>query len=525
VYNPGSKHNGEEMIERLILIGFINSTEFCQQIFPVWNMEYFLSVSPHYIAAWALDYFQTYGEAPGRTIEDIYFDKKKSKAIPKEMVDDIHELLVDLAEDYDSSFNVRYIVYRTQKYIKERHLELHREEVDDLIEKGDTEEAQALAEGYVGPVFELLDDLDLGDEEALDRMEKAFIKKASPLIRYSGALGNMTNDQLVRGGFVALMASEKRGKSFWLLDMAFRAVLRKNKVAFFQAGDMTEDQQLLRIASYLTKLPTNKKYIGDVLIPEADCIRNQLDTCDKEERRNFAAVLTGQTNEQDFRKELTRDMFVEAMLDYGDGYRVCTNCDEYRTKRIGSPWYTVKEVTHTVTVEEAKKELKKFFIDKKRAFRISTHPNNTLTIAKSKSILDRWERLYGFIPDVIIYDYADLLVAASAKDFRHQQNEIWKDLRALSQERDCLVITATQSDAKSYEQDLLQMKNFSEDKRKFAHVTAMYGLNQSKDGREKKMGLMRVNELAIREGEFDSTNTVTVLQCLNLGRPFIDSYV
>ena len=48
-----------------------------------------------------------------------------------------------------------------------------------------------------------------------------------------------------------------------------------------------------------------------------------------------------------------------------------------------------------------------------------------------------------------------------------------------------LVVTATQADANSYDRTSLKMSNFSEDKRKLAHVTAMYGLNQDPAGREK----------------------------------------
>ena len=98
------------------------------------------------------------------------------------------------------------------------------------------------------------------------------------------------------------------------------------------------------------------------------------------------------------------------------------------------------------------------------------------------------------------------------------------DLRALSQSRNALLITATQTDSQSYEQDTLSRKNFSEDKRKYAHVTAMYGLNQDPKEREKKLGVMRINEIVIREGDFDTTSCVTVLQSLNLGRPFLGSY-
>jgi hypothetical protein len=321
------------------------------------------------------------------------------------------------------------------------------------------------------------------------------------------------------------MATEKRGKSFWLLDMAIRATMSRKKVAFFQAGDMTEDQQLLRVASYVSNLPTNDKYTGQVFVPRRDCLRNQLDICDKEERRGpFGCFTGGEYTEDDIRKKLERRSLIEAWEDFGEDYIPCTFCDEYNDHRLGVPWLVPTEITHSVTIDEAKRAFQKRFIDKNRRFKMSTHMNDSLTVTRIRQICDKWEKDDGFIPDVIVIDYADLLVPEKFQEFRHGQNEIWKNLRALSQQRHALVITATQADAKAYEKDLLRMSNFSEDKRKFAHVTALYGLNQDKHGREKKLGVMRINELVKREGEFDSTSTVTVLQNLNLGRPYIDSY-
>jgi replicative DNA helicase len=61
----------------------------------------------------------------------------------------------------------------------------------------------------------------------------------------------------------------------------------------------------------------------------------------------------------------------------------------------------------------------------------------------------------SYTPDVIIIDYADLLIDGSQKEERHKQNKIWKDLRGLNQKRKCLLITATQTDAGSYKNDLL----------------------------------------------------------------------
>ena len=68
------------------------------------------------------------------------------------------------------------------------------------------------------------------------------------------------------------------------------------------------------------------------------------------------------------------------------------------------------------------------------------------------------------------------------------------------------------------------VKNIAEDKRKYAHVTAMWGLNQDPKGREKKLGIMRLNELVVREGIFNIHNEVAILQDLRSGRPFLESY-
>lgn len=513
------------MIERLILTGLINSTEYLQQVRPVWTKSVIKSKTGNEIADWCIEYFDKYEKAPGKTLEDIFYTKQQNKEVAADLLESIEEDLEDLGAEYDESFNLPYALDQTTAYIKLRHLEEHSAKLRELIRNGDVDEADTVAAGYKVATHNLVDDVDLGDKKVLTKLESVFNINMDPLIRYPGALGEIMNDQMVRGGFVALMASEKRGKSFWLLDMAIRATIRRNKVAFFQAGDMTEDQQLKRIASYLTKLPTDEKYTGQVFSPRADCLKNQLDICDREERRGSFGLFTGgEYNDEDIRKKLTRQSLIEAWEDFEDDYSPCTFCEEHLDHRLGVPWLVPEEITHVVDATEAKKVVEQYFFKKGRRFKLSTHMNNSLTVSNIKSICNRWEKDDGFIPDVIVIDYADLLVPEKTQEFRHGQNEIWKNLRALSQERYCLVITATQADAKSYERDLLRMSNYSEDKRKFAHVTAMYGLNQDKHGREKKLGIMRINELVKRSGEFDSTSAVTVLQNLNLGRPFLDSY-
>ena len=96
-------------------------------------------------------------------------------------------------------------------------------------------------------------------------------------------------------------------------------------------------------------------------------------------------------------------------------------------------------------------------------------------------------------------------------------------LRALSLERHCLVASATQADADSYDRYTLGMSNFSESKTKLAHVTGMLGLNQTEE--EKKKGITRINKILAREEEAVATDTVSVIGHLATGQPLIASFV
>jgi len=153
---------------------------------------------------------------------------------------------------------------------------------------------------------------------------------------------------------------------------------------------------------------------------------------------------------------------------------------------------------------------------------LSVHANSTINVAGISDILKRWESELDFVPDVIIIDYADILAPEdSRKEARHQVNDTWKALRRLSQERHCLVLTPTQANAQSYDVKTLRMKHFSEDKRKLAHVTALLGLNQTDP--ERKLGVMRLNWILVREKAFSVDHCLWTTQCLSLGRALVQA--
>ena len=503
----------DEFIERKIITGFIISTEFIQQIRSNWNPRLIESSTAQVLIGWCIDYFDKYNKAPNKDIENIYTEKLR-KGLDKEKAEWIEMILESLSEEYErEQFNIDYLLDQTKTYFQERHLKLYIEDVSFELNQGNVLDAERLALTYNSVAKEQGKVLDPFDESAKTKIKQSFAEREKPLIRFPKALGQFWNQELVRGGFVALMGREKIGKTFLLIELAMRAVKSRCNVAFFQAGDMTELQQLRRLAIYHAGRSDQARYCNGTYVPVLDCLLNQTDDCEEDIRENNTQIFKD-------KKQITWDMLVNAVKQNPE-HQVCHNCSKIK----GSPWLEWHKPTQVLTWTQAYKHLRLFKKKYKKQFLLSSHANETLSISEIKSHLSIWEKQQNFVPDVIIIDYADILAPDadfSRQDFRQQQNKIWQRLRNLSQEKYCLVITATQIKAQGYGKDLLTMSDFSEDKRKFSHVTAMYGLNQTPE--EKRIGLMRINELVVREAEFDSFKPVTILQRLQIGKPFLGSY-
>lgn len=511
--------NNDEWIERRIITGMIVSTEYLQQVNRFWNVKMLSASSARIIATWCIDYFREYEKAAGRDIEDIYL-KQKRKGLSEDKAEWIEDILSSLSEEYErEQFNFEYLLDETKDYFKEQHLKQFAENIQDQIQAGNILDAEREALGYASVVQEATNCIN--PFASAQKFKDAFKEREKPLIEFPTtkngrkALGEFWNNELTRGAFVALMAPEKRGKTFMLMELALRAMKCGCNVVFFQAGDMTEAQQLRRLGIYLTKKSDQKRYCKAMYAPVADCTFNQNNTCDKDVRECDFGIYEGD------KKKWEYDELIEAFITYPE-YRPCYNCNEYK----GVIWLKHTEAVPVVTWKEAYKKAKAFQKRYNSHFRLSSYPNESLTVSEIKSLLAVWEQQENFIPDVIIIDYADILAPdpdVNRLDFRNQTNKIWQRLRSLTQEKHCLVITATQAAASSYKQDVLSLTDFSEDKRKYAHVTAMYGLNQSAE--QKKMGILQINELLVRDSDFEHSKGVQVLQQLQRGQTFLGSYL
>lgn len=445
------------------------SKEFLGQLRSSLNLELIQAKHLQQIAKWCVLYYDRYREAPGENIEALYHAWVERGKAQEDVVDAVHDLLEQLSDSYEKepTLNVPYLLDTASEYFTTRRIESLKDELEYSLTEGDKESAQVAIANFssVSASLDMGSD-PLNDDEAWDA---AFAESQKPLISWGDSAADFFFGQaLTRDSLIGVLAPEKRGKTWWCVEFTMRAVSQRRRVALFEVGDMSQSQIYRRLGVRLSRRPLFKKDLGRCNVP-AKIRRNGDEVQIKHRRIDLNRTANAQASKKAV-KQFLRSSGIRA----GDPY-----------------------------------------------VKVSVHSNSSVNVQDLSAVLDRWEVHEGFIPDIIIIDYPDILApepGSSGKATRDQVNDTWKAMRRLSQDRHCLVIAPTQADAASYGVETLDASNFSEDKRKIAHVTGMLGLNQTRE--EKARQIMRLNWIALRESEFAVDTCLHVGQCYRIGRPF-----
>jgi len=452
--------------ERQILTAMITDDVLLGKIAPIWkaNDNLFDSKFANLMGGWCVYFYNRYGKAPKNSIERLY-DKWAQKSKDKETISMVEQLLGNLSESYNHKRNHRFDIDHAEEYFNKVRLKRITKEVKNKIEDEDVEEAQKAYNSFHRISLNTAGPIIIGQD--WEPVKRAFSKKnLEPIVQWKGPLGKFCGPYFAKNNFICFIAPDKRGKSFWLLDVGYRAWIQGKRVAYFDTGDMTDEQVIRRIGSRCSGLPYRKQKYK---FPER-LWRNKDDDTARLEFDNRRS-----------RKRLSFKLAKESI----------ERAVEQSRRKVGS-------------------------------FRLHCSPSGTNSVADIKSYLTQWEREDGFVPEVIVIDYADLLAPPSGvSEYRHQINKSWEMMRAMSQEIDCLVVTATQANAASYKSELMGRWNFSEDKRKLAHVTGMIGINATV--KEQDRGIQRLNWIVLREGEFSYSKCVHVANCLAISNPAVRS--
>lgn len=518
-----------ESIEREIVKGAVVSTEFLKKSAQVYKKG-FLSDEADIVFKWCLDHLAKKDKAPNKSIKLIF--QEKTKFLNSDQSDIISGVLDSLSDEWEEEsddYDFDYLFEKTVEYFQNRAFSILAEELRVANENSDINRSVSLLESFRKPEFTPVTYDDFFENEELEK--EAFEEEQVPLFKFPGALGKMINGQLTKGSFIGLMGPEKRGKTWWLMEFGMKAAQYDQPTVIFQAGDMNRRQMKMRVSIRLAKKSNRKAYCGDLFLPVLDCTHNQDDSCSLKCRMGYCGLAQPKPKKEDEeggqRKKAKKetDFSPEQLLFKNPNYVPCTEC--YRDNPLkfhGAVFYKKREKCSPLSLQEALTNGAKYKKKWRNSPRMLTYPAKSLSVQDIRNVLDEFKKNDGFEPTVIIIDYADILKSSNPKhEERHRQNEIWTDLRALSIERDCLVVTATQADAASQEKATLSTSNFSEDKRKYGHVTAMWGLNQTDEDRMR--GIMRLNLLLARNDSFNSSRCVSVLQSLETGQPLISSFL
>jgi len=128
----------------------------------------------------------------------------------------------------------------------------------------------------------------------------------------------------------------------------------------------------------------------------------------------------------------------------------------------------------------------------------------------------------GFIADVIIVDYADILKPEDdAMEGIQKEDRTWIALAQLASERNALTFAPTQVTKAALEANLLKEAHTARWVGKLGHVDAMLAISQTEE--EKRMGRSRLSTMIHRHKDYDSSHTITLLQQLAIGQVHLDS--
>lgn len=423
-------------------------------------------------ARWCLDYFAKYGKAPKKVIQSLFVKFAETNK-DEETVKTLEGFLSDLSRDYVSlkkEQNEDYIVDLACDHFRKVRLKRIIEQGEAALENEDLEEAEAQIAGYQKIDFSSSAWKDPFSDEAIQIVNNK--ERLEPIVQFKGDLGIFLSN-FKRGKFFSFLAPDKRGKSYWLQEVAYQALRQRRKVLYYILGDMSEEDIYERLHCRVLRRPWEKD--KEILIPT---------------RLKPITVDGKQTFDLNVRKE-TREKL------QGD----------------------------RKSVKLAREKLLKVTGYHEISLKVKVDGGHSIPASQIESDVKDFSLKQGWVPDVVVVDYADEIApepASKGLDLRHQEWEKWRILRRLSLKMHCLVVTASQAASSSYKDKwVLDRSDFSEDKRKNAIVSGMIGINQN--NHEKENGVYRLNWVVCRDGKWTNTKVVWCGGNLDIASPCIIS--
>lgn len=414
------------------------------------------------MADWCVRHYKTFRKAPNKTII-VYFEKWSQRAGDKDVEAPVRQLLAYLSDQYDKSgeIDVEALTDEAMDHVNAVRLNRVQEDLAKTLRAGDTGAALEVASAFRKVDLRPAPSIDVFNDVEVQRA--ALEQAQRVLVRPRGALGGFFADELAEDSFVAFSGRPKGMKSYLLLEVAWQAALQKKRTAYFQVGDMTLNQIMRRFHARAAGRPV---------------------------KSGILAWPTSLTVGQGYAAQVERDSRV-----YETGLSVEAGKAAFAklAKQLGGEY-----------------------------LRLRSHPIKTVSILDIRNTLEEWDRA-DWRAEVVIIDYLENLAPTDRKlGPIDQVAETWAMTRQISEVRNCLVVSASQTNKEGFKARVQTRSNFRGSLMTLAHVTAFVGINQTEE--EKDVQVARLNFMVGRNTEWSETKCCVVAGSLGISRPAMLSW-
>lgn len=500
----------DSVIERDIIENAIANDEYLKRFVQVPHWKGLLTTQwADVVLAACVAFYKNHKAAPKKQYIIEYLSQNQKTF---RLSDDVLPAMVEFitAIDETKSINPSFEIDNTVNFLKKRALRKAKDNIETALDADNLELAEKAFTSMPSKVT-AVDELDVLDMAST--LQEATSLNEDPILQMGGPFGDLVAPHIKSGKFVFFLATAKAGKTWCLYTLAAACYNSAKNVLVFAAGDMDKNDNSIRIGHIMSNQDTasDPTHTGIYAFPTTDCLLNQNQTCKLSTNKcKLQAPVEDSMKDCDSAEAL--------MATIPPGYAACANC---RHCVDWVPTFTYEP--HDVQYKgwqglNAHKEISKRRNGKTK-FRIKIYPNNTLTTQEIERQLIHCRDNEGWMPDVVVIDYADIMgkeEGDNSVEQRHKENARWMNLRKLSNVYPICLLTVTQSNRSGFEVSSIGAVQVGEDKRKLDHATAVFSLSQTP--LEKRFRIARTACIMARGKSPDIHKEVVLLQGYEAGR-------
>lgn len=418
------------------------------------------------IATAAVEYYEEFREAPKAHISNLLEEKIKGK---NDRLGKLYEMKLKALYQAKDEVNSKYVLGELDKFVKRQRLKVAIVEAADLIKADEVGEAEERIEKALRTNIDTFDPgLDFSDTEGMLGFFESEVES------YKTGIKPLDDINLgpAPGELFIVLGPANRGKTWALTHLGKWCAIQKLKVLHISL-EMSEEKMAQRYIQSIFAMGRRESKIKYAKFMEDEMGR-----------------MSGIGFE-----ELTRPTLKDK------------NAKEYLMSMLDG---------------EARS---RSGVGNRFRLRLKRFPTNGLNMRGLEAYLDGMERYHGFMPDVIILDYADLMTINSDR-LRIDTGIIYKELRRIAVERNIAMVTASQSNRLGEDAKTLTLKHLAEDYSKAATADNIIAYSQT--AAEQKLGLAR---LFIAKARNEArAQTILISQAYNMGQfcmqaiPVADKY-